>query len=88
MRVFEMNEVRIGDIVKSHDFVGIDNTYLIGKVVGVHFDGTFRAKLIKEVFDGVEKKKPRTDFFDAPLPGRMVFDRPDFERIVILESSE
>jgi hypothetical protein len=82
-----MTEVKIGDIVKSHDFVGIDNTYMIGKVVGVHFDGTFRAKLIKQVFAGNEEKKPKLDYFFAPLPGRSIFDRPEFARVVVLESS-
>ena len=38
--------MKIGDIVKSLDFYGIDNCYMVGTVVGVFtYDGTFRAKI-------------------------------------------
>jgi hypothetical protein len=79
--------MKVGDIVKSHDFVGVDNTYMIGRVVGVYErDGTFRARVLKVVFAGTEQKKKVPDYFTAPLPGKMMFDRPDFERVVVLES--
>ena len=42
--------MQVGDIVKSLDFNGIDNCYMVGKVVGVYErDGTFRAKFVKRV---------------------------------------
>ena len=77
--------VKVGDIVKSYDFVGVDSCYMIGKVVGVfRSDGTFRAKFIKRVFDGQEAKNFKTDYFSAPLQGNMMMDRDDFPRIVVI----
>ncbi len=76
---------KVGDIVKSYDFVGIDSCYMIGKVVSVSTQfGDFRAKFIKRVFDGKEDKKFKTDYFSAPLQGNMMMDSPDFERIVVI----
>lgn len=76
--------MQVGTIVKSFDFPGIDNCYMIGKVVGVYeFDGTFRAQFIKRVWEGVEDKKFKPDFFSAPLQGNMFMD-DKFQRIVEL----
>lgn len=75
--------MRVGDIVKSYDFPGITDCYMVGKVVGVHFDGTFRAKFIKRVFGGVEDRKFKTDYFTAPQQGEMFMD-DQFNRIVVL----
>ena len=79
-----MSQIKVGDIVKSLDFNGIDNTYMVGRVVGVHFDGTFRAKFIKRVFDGVENRKFKTDYFTAPLQGSHFLDNPNNPRVTIL----
>ncbi len=58
---------------------------MIGKVVGVsRFEGTFRAKFIKRVFDGQESKNFKTDYFTAPLQGNMMMDRADFQRVVVI----
>ena len=43
------NSVKIGDVVKSLDFVGHDDCYMVGLVTAVLSDGTFRAKTIKRV---------------------------------------
>ena len=67
--------VKIGDVVKSLDFVGINNCYYVGLVVGISkMDGTFRAKTIKRVWQGQLDKKIPSDFFTAPLPGNHFFD--------------
>lgn len=76
--------MKVGDIVKSLDFNGIDNCYMIGVVVGVHEMGTFRAKFIKRVWEGVEDRKFKTDFFTAPQQGQHMFDKPEFPRVVVL----
>jgi len=76
--------MQVGDIVKSLDFVGIDNCYMVGKVVSVQFDGQFRAKFIKRVWEGVEDRKFKTDYFTAPLQGEHFMDREDSPRIVII----
>lgn len=69
-------QVRIGDVVKSLDFVGVNNCYYVGLVMGINeIDGTFRAKTIKRVWEGqVDSEKIYPYFFDAPLPGNHFFD--------------
>lgn len=77
--------MQVGDIVKSCDFNGIDNCYMVGKVVGVYErDGTFRAKFIKRVWEGKEDRKFKTDYFTAPLQGRHMFDSEKFARVEII----
>jgi hypothetical protein len=59
------NTVKVGDVVKSLDFVGINDCYYVGLVVGISdMDGTFRAKTIKRVWQGKLDKKFPSDFFD------------------------
>jgi hypothetical protein len=76
--------MQVGDIVKSLDFNGIDNCYMVGKVVGIHHDGTFRAKFIKRVWEGVEDRKFKTDFFTAPQQGQHMFDRAQSPRVIVV----
>lgn len=76
--------MKVGDIVKSLDFNGVDNCYMVGKVVGIHFDGTFRAEFIKRVWQGAEDRKFKTDYFTAPMQGRAIFDKPESPRIVVI----
>ena len=69
------NTVKIGDVVKSLDFAGVDNCFYVGLVVGIsEMDGTFRAKTIKRVWQGKMDKKIPSDFFTAPLLGNSFFD--------------
>lgn len=69
------NTVKIGDVVKSLDFAGVDNCFYVGLVVGISkMDGTFRAKTIKRVWQGQLDKKIPSDFFTAPLLGNSFFD--------------
>ena len=68
-------QVRIGDVVKSLDFVGVNDCYYVGLIVGIsEIDSTFRAKTIKRVWQGHADKKPLSDYFTAPLPGNHFFD--------------
>ncbi len=69
------NTVKVGDVVKSLDFFGINDCYYVGLVVGISdMDGTFRAKTIKRVWRGKLDKKIPSDFFTAPLLGNHFFD--------------
>ena len=69
------NTVKIGDVVKSLDFVGVNDCFYVGLVVGISkMDGTFRAKTIKRVWQGKLDKKFPSDFFTAPLLGNHFFD--------------
>jgi hypothetical protein len=77
--------LKVGDIVKSFDFNGIDTCYMVGKVVGVYErDGFFRAEMLKRVFDGQEAKKEKADYFTAPLQGNHFMDRADSPRVVVI----
>ena len=67
-------QVRIGDVVKSLDFVGVNDCYYVGLVTGILNDGRFRAKAIKRVWKGEADKRPLADEFFAPLPGHDFFD--------------
>ncbi len=79
-----MQDLKVGDIVKSLDFNGVDDCYMIGKVVAVRFDGQFRAKFIKRVWQGAEDRKFKTDYFTAPLQGNFMFDRADMPRVSVV----
>lgn len=77
--------MRIGDIVKSLDFVGIDSCYLVGKVVGVYpRTGEFRAQFIKRVWQGAIDNKYKTDYFTAPLQGNHFMDSDDNPRVIVI----
>ena len=81
----EPMEPKIGDIVKSLDFNGINDCYMVGKVVGVfRADGTFRAKLISRIWEGTEDRKFETDYFTAPLQGNLLGDNPSSPRVLVL----
>jgi hypothetical protein len=68
-------EIKIGDVVKSLDFVGINDCFYVGLVVGISkMDGTFRAKTIKRVWQGELDNKIPSETFVAPLPGNSFFD--------------
>lgn len=68
------NELKIGDVVKSLDFVGVNNCYYIGLVTEIRADNVFVAKTIKRVWEGEIDKKFLTETFVAPLPGTHFFD--------------
>ena len=70
------NTVKIGDVVKSLDFVGINDCFYVGLVVGIsEMDGTFRANTIKRVWNGTMVSEVHTsETFVAPLPGYHFFD--------------
>jgi hypothetical protein len=76
--------MQVGDIVKSLDFNGIDSCYMIGKVVGIQGDGLFRARFIKRVWEGIEDRKFKTDFFTAPIQGKQFMDRLEFPRVIVI----
>ena len=80
-----MSQVKVGDIVKSYDFNGIDSCYMIGQVVSVSKEfGDFRAKFIKRVFQDKVDTKNLPDFFTAPLQGQMFMDNAENPRIVVI----
>jgi hypothetical protein len=78
--------MQVGDIVKSLDFVGIDDCYMIGKVVGISkMEGTFRAEFIKRVWCGEnDRREKAVDFFTAPLQGNHFMDRDESPRVFVI----
>ena len=70
------NTVKIGDVVKSLDFVGINNCYFVGVVTSVSLeDNTFRARTVKRVWEGLAFSESNLPInFSAPLPGCHFFD--------------
>ena len=66
--------IKIGDVVKSLDFVGHNDCYRVGVVVAIYKDGTFCAETVKRVWQGKVDKKFPSDTFVAPLPGHHFFD--------------
>lgn len=79
-------EMKVGDIVKSLDFVGINDCYMVGKVVSISkMEGTFRAEFIKRVWCGENDylSKP-IDFFTAPLQGNDFMDRDTEPRVIVI----
>jgi len=79
-----MTALKVGDIVKSLDFNGIDDCYMVGEVVGVHYDGSFRAKFMRRVWQGKIDTKFKTDYFTAPQQGEHFLDRSDSPRVVVV----
>lgn len=81
--------MQVGDIVKSFDFPGNTECYIVGEVIEVDAnDGCFKARTIKQVFGGQVKlvEVGFNDYFRAPLPGQNCFDAfsPGFERVVVV----
>lgn len=73
-----------GDIVKSFDFPGNTECYMVGKVESVSNQfGDFRAKFIKRVWLGNVDRKFKTDYFTAPLQGNS-FGDDKFQRVVVI----
>jgi hypothetical protein len=79
-----MTTLKVGDIVKSLDFNGIDDCYMVGQVVGVHNDGSFRAKFMRRVWQGKIDTKFKTDYFTAPLQGEHFMDNDSMPRVSVV----
>ena len=81
--------MKIGDIVKSFDFHGRTDCYMMGEVISVDESyGGFKAKTLKVVWNGYAKEivMGRNDYFTAPFNGNSMFDDvyPQFERVVVV----
>ena len=77
------NTVRVGDVVKSLDFVGINDCYYVGVVTAILEDGTFRARTVQRMWLG-KAEEIRTFQFVAPLPGHHAADDLMFPRVEIV----
>jgi hypothetical protein len=77
------NEMKVGDIVKSYDFNGFEQSYMIGKVVEFTDDGRFKAKLLVRVWDH-KVDENQSEFFLAPLQGSMFMDNDANPRVMVI----
>ncbi len=76
------NTVKIGDVVKSLDFVGKNDCYYIGLVTEILSDGRFRADTIKRVWKGESETLVGAEEFFAALPGESFYDDLDWPKSV------
>ena len=77
--------MKIGDTVKSLDWNGIPDCYMIGKVVGIsEMDGTFRAKFIAQVTMDQVDNRYKADYFVAPLQGNHLLDNDKMPRVTVI----
>jgi hypothetical protein len=75
MNMEKQIEIKVGDVVKSLDFVGVNNCYYVGLVTSIsEMDGTFRADTIKRVWMGQIDKDFVSNSFISALPGNHFFD--------------
>lgn len=80
--------MKVGDIVKSYDFVGNTGCYYIGEVVEI-LDYGFKAKTIKQVIMTIPKaiEVGCNDYFTAPFLGGHFMDdfaENGFKRVEVL----
>ena len=69
------NTLKIGDVVKSLDFVGNNNCYYVGKVLSVDENsGTFTAEVWDRIWQGESIDRVFAKTFTAPLPGNHLLD--------------
>ena len=73
--------VKVGDIIKSLDFVKRTDCYIIGQVKSVK-DGVIVATVIRAVSENKEYKFPDTEFSTVEQ-GQGIFDDM-FDRVVVL----
>lgn len=71
-----VNEVKIGDVVRSYDFAGIKNCYYEGIVESINGRrATFTAKTTRQVWDGVEREfETVSKKFTTDLPSMGMMD--------------
>ena len=73
-------QLQVGDIVKSYDFIGVKDCYMVGEVIEVDLEeGFFNAKMIKVVTNG-KSRKTKAKHFSAPLLGHFWMDN-DFDHL-------
>jgi hypothetical protein len=75
------NTVKVNDVIKSFDFPGRTDCYIVGQVTSVK-DGLIIAKVIRSVSEGKDYLFPVTEF-STYEQGLGMFD-DSFNRVVVL----
>jgi hypothetical protein len=76
-----MTKVRIGDIIKSYDFPGMTDCYILGQVTAIS-NGRIVAKVVRAVSEDKEYKFPDTEFATYEQ-GLGMFD-DEWQRVVVI----
>ena len=68
--------LKVGDVVKSLDFVTDPTCYYVGRVCRILDDGRFVADTMERVWNGESVLDPDcvSSTFTAPMPGTMLMD--------------
>ena len=78
--------MKVGDLVKSYDFVGEYSCYMLGLVTEISEETEMvKCAFISRVFNNEAVTDICLDTFSAPMNGAFMLDRPDFPRIVVCE---
>jgi hypothetical protein len=78
-------KLQINDVVKSLDFNGIADCFMIGRVVSIDEKfGTFKARTMFRVFEGKDVSDGEVcEFFTAPLQGNLFADNDKMLRVTV-----
>ena len=78
--------IQANDIIKSYDFHGRTDCYMVGLVERVERDGLIHCKLLKRVLEGKLHPLPEGRTFQTPKQGCSMMDEmfPDFQRIEVI----
>lgn len=78
-----MQTVKMGDVVKSLDFPGTNDCYMIGKVVAI-FDDMYNCKAIVQVWEGKAEIVSNVYDFAVPCEGHHFLDEKFPGRITVI----
>lgn len=77
--------MQAGTLIKSFDFNGITDCYMVGRVVDTT-DDFIMCDTIKIVFEGAELPiRDTKKQFRTVKQGLMFMDSPEFQRVVVLD---
>lgn len=77
--------VKVGDVIKSLDFAGTEDCYMIGKVVAILYSGeVYRCKAIAKVWEGNAKIVSNVHDFEVPCEGLQMLDERFPGRITVI----
>ena len=81
------SKVKVGDLVKSLDFNGVDDCYWVGRVTSLNNGmGMFRATCVRRVWLGATDWSCGGKEFSAPFQGELNYDRPEAPRVSVVYS--
>lgn len=78
-------EIKVGDVIKSLDFPGTEDCYMIGKVVAILDDGDlYNCKAIVRVWGGNAEIVSNIHDFSVPRIGLHIMDDQYSNRLTVI----